>query len=45
MAAEQRDPSEGPEVMTLVQAEDDPSSLMADVRAVPLAGVLGLLHG
>ncbi len=33
-----------PEEMTLVRAEDDSASLSADVRAIPLAGLLGLLY-
>ncbi len=33
-----------PEEMTLVQTEDDSASLRADVRAIPLAGLLGLIY-
>jgi hypothetical protein len=35
---------EQPEVMTLVQSEDDSPALVADVNRIPLASILGLLH-
>jgi hypothetical protein len=35
---------EQPEVMTLVQSEDDSAALTADVNRIPLASILGLLH-
>ncbi len=44
MAAQGKEKIGATEEMTLVQAEDDPASLSADVRAIPLAGLLGLLH-
>ncbi len=44
MEEQETESTEQPEVMTLVQSEDDSASLTADVNHIPLASILGLLH-